>query len=308
MEFVRQRFWVDSDVGTVFWHDHALGRVTWPHGGFGTIVIEPVGSTYHDPKTGKQVRSGPLVDIRTAEPVGFGVNGSFRELVVQLNDTVPHTVNIVTEGNPPGQPIEVALEAGRRCRSPCRKKIPMSPMAFPEGTHTTGGGLNFKVEPISSRLAFNPDTSKLFSSEVHGDPYTPMVRAYLGDTVVFVCYRRWPTRRWSGRCQAIPISPSDMPAMPIGKIPSTSALPSGTTSSCPRPRTRGCAGDYIHLNGRVSKFSEVRWHHACWTRRCRTFRSCRQAIAVEMKFRNRLGCPADAPVKAFNVVAMDYPG
>ena len=56
VEFVRQRFWVDSDVGTVFWHDHALGRVTWPHGGFGTIVIEPVGSTYHDPKTGKQVR------------------------------------------------------------------------------------------------------------------------------------------------------------------------------------------------------------------------------------------------------------
>ena len=35
VEFVRQRFWVDADVGTVFWHDHALGRVTWPHGGFG---------------------------------------------------------------------------------------------------------------------------------------------------------------------------------------------------------------------------------------------------------------------------------
>ena len=29
VEFVRQRFWVDSDVGTVFWHDHALGRITW---------------------------------------------------------------------------------------------------------------------------------------------------------------------------------------------------------------------------------------------------------------------------------------
>ena len=51
--------------------------------------------------------------LRTAEPVGYGVNGSFRELMVQLNDTVPHTVNIVTEGNPPGQPIEVALEAGK---------------------------------------------------------------------------------------------------------------------------------------------------------------------------------------------------
>ena len=53
VEFVRQRFWVDADVGTVFWHDHAFGATTWPHGGFGTFIAEPVGSTYHDPKTGK---------------------------------------------------------------------------------------------------------------------------------------------------------------------------------------------------------------------------------------------------------------
>ena len=83
------------------------GATTWPHGGFGTLIVEPVGSTYHDPKTGKEIRSGPIADIRTVEPVGYGVNGSFRELMVQVHDTVPHTVNIVTAGNPPGQPIEV---------------------------------------------------------------------------------------------------------------------------------------------------------------------------------------------------------
>ena len=32
VEYVRQRFWVDSDVGSVFWHDHAFGGTTWPHG------------------------------------------------------------------------------------------------------------------------------------------------------------------------------------------------------------------------------------------------------------------------------------
>ena len=122
------------------------------------MIIEPVGSTYHDPKTGKQIRSGPLADIRTAEPVGYGVNGSFRELMVQLNDTVPHTVNIVTAGNPPGQPIEVALEAGKTVSFPMPEIIPMTPMAFLNGgTHTTGGGLNFKAEPISGRLTANPD-------------------------------------------------------------------------------------------------------------------------------------------------------
>src|SRR5216684_3820347 len=64
--------------------------------GFGTLIVEPAGSTYHDPKTGKPIRSGPIADIHTVEPVGYGVNGSFRELMVQVHDTVPHTVNIVT--------------------------------------------------------------------------------------------------------------------------------------------------------------------------------------------------------------------
>ena len=53
------------------------------------------------------------------------------------------------------------------------------------GTHTTGGALNFRAEPFAQRLANNPDPSKIFSSAVHGDPSTAMVRAYLGDAIVF---------------------------------------------------------------------------------------------------------------------------
>ena len=60
----------------------------------------------------ERVEIALVADIRTVEPVGYAVNGSFRELMVQVHDTVPHTVNVVTAGNPPGQPIEVALEAG----------------------------------------------------------------------------------------------------------------------------------------------------------------------------------------------------
>ncbi|HSG06663.1 MAG TPA: multicopper oxidase domain-containing protein, partial [Nitrospiria bacterium] len=72
VEYVRYRYWVDSDLGTVFWHDHALGGTTWPHGAVGGMIVEPFGSTYHDPKTGEQVRSGPVVDVHTTEPVGYG--------------------------------------------------------------------------------------------------------------------------------------------------------------------------------------------------------------------------------------------
>ena len=52
-EFVRYRWWVDADVGLVFWHDHAFGATTWPHGGIGSTIVEPWGSVYRDPKTGK---------------------------------------------------------------------------------------------------------------------------------------------------------------------------------------------------------------------------------------------------------------
>src|SRR5262245_23545668 len=48
-EFVRYRWWVDVDMGTVFWHDHAFGATTWPHGGFGVTLVEP---------------SDPLITIR----------------------------------------------------------------------------------------------------------------------------------------------------------------------------------------------------------------------------------------------------
>ena len=129
------------------------GAMTWAHGGFGTMIIEPVGSTYHDPKTGKEIRSGPDCRYPHIEPVGYGVNGSFRELMVQVHDTVPHTVNIVTAGNPPGQPIEVALEAGKTMSFHDAGEVYMSPMPFLNGgTHTTGSGLNFRAEPIASAV------------------------------------------------------------------------------------------------------------------------------------------------------------
>ena len=113
VEYVWQRFWADVDVGTTFWHDHAFGGTTWPHGAVGTIIIEPYGSTWHNAKTGERIRTGPIADIRNTEKIGHDVAGSFREYMLHIQDTVPHTVNVVTAGNPPGQPVEVALEAGR---------------------------------------------------------------------------------------------------------------------------------------------------------------------------------------------------
>ena len=311
VEFVRQRLWADSDVGTVFWHDHAFGATTWPHGGFGTLIVEPVGSTYHDPKSGKEIRSGPVADIRTAEPVGYGVNGSFRELMVQVHDTVPHTVNIVTAGNPPGQPVEVALEAGKTVSFMMPEKIAMTPMPFLNGgTHTTGSGLNFRAEPIAQRLANNPDPSQLFNSAIHGDPDTPLLRAYVGDTMVFrllhtlmnetmvwtLSGHTFLSERYAGdanRKYSIHIGIAERYDLVVPQAGGPRLQP----------------GDYIHFNGRSSKFSEGGWgivrvldKEIPDLKKLPAGYSGRDEIPKAQPV-----CPDDAPVKTFNVVAQDLP-
>ena len=310
VEFVRYRWWVDVDLGTVFWHDHAFGATTWPHGGFGSVIIEPYGSTYHDPKSGKQVYSGPIADIHTTEPIGYGVNGSFRELMVSIHDTVPHTVNTIMAGNPPGQPIEVALEAGKTVSFAMPEHILAAPNPYINGgTHTTGSGLNFRAAPFAQRLSNNPDTSKLFSSAVHGDPGTPLLRAYVGDTVVFrllhqlmneshvwtISGHTFLTERYAGdanRKNSIHVGIAERYDL-VTKAGGFQGMP----------------GDYIHFNGRSSHFAEGGWG---------IVRVLDKAVAdlkplpsgtksADIPVVAKSVCPADAPVKTFNVVSMDRP-
>ena len=68
-------------------------------------------------------------------------------------------------------------------------------------------------------------------------------------------------------------------------------------------------GDYIHFNGRSSKFSEGAWgilrvldKEAPDLQKLPAGYSRRDEIPKPMAV-----CPADAPAKRFNVVAMDYP-
>ncbi len=311
VEFVRSRLWADADVGTVFWHDHAFPLTTWSHGGFGTLIIEPIGSTYHDPKTGEPIRSGPIADIRTVEPVGYGTSGSFRELMVQVHDTVPATANLVVEGNPPGQPVKIALKAGETVSFRMPESIAVTPMPFLNGgTHTTGSGLNFRGEPIAKRLANNPDASNIFSSRIHGDPSTPLLRAYLGDTVVFrllhtamnetttwtLSGHTFLTERYAGnasRKNSIHVGIAERYDLVVPQAGGPQQMP----------------GDYLYFNGRSSHFSGGAWgilrvldNEVSDLKKLPSGNSSRDAIPTPPKS----VCPDEAPVKSFNVVAMDH--
>ena len=86
-EFIQYRWYPDVLLDNIFWHDHVDGIHGWGHGLVGQLIVEPKGSTYHDPKTGAQVDSGTLVDIHTTSPLVPGlVNGSFRELALWTID------------------------------------------------------------------------------------------------------------------------------------------------------------------------------------------------------------------------------
>lgn len=309
-EFVRYRYWVDADYGTVFWHDHAFGATTWPHGGFGATIVEPYGSTYHDPVNGKLVYSGPVADIHTNEPVGAGVHGSFRELMVSIHDTVPHTVNVIQAGNPPGQPIEVALEAGKTISFQMPERILNTPNPYLNGgTHTTGSGFNFRAEPFAQRLVNNPDTSKLFSSAIHGDPDTPLLRAYTGDTIVFRLLHQlmneshvWTLAGHTFLTERYAADANRKYSIHVGIAERYDLVTKAGGF-------QGMPGDYIHFNGRSSHFAEGGWGII------RVLEKEVPDLKPLPKGTNPLGipatpksvCPADAPVKTFNVVAMDRP-
>ena len=44
-------------------------------------------------------------------------------------------------------------------------------------------GLNYSSEPLQQRLESDPDTSKVFRADTHGDPSTPVMEAFAGDGV-----------------------------------------------------------------------------------------------------------------------------
>ncbi len=311
VEFVRQRFYPDADVGTVFCHDHAFGGTTWPHGAVCTFLIEPIGSTWHDAKTGEPIRTGPVADIHTSSRVGHDVAGSFRELLLHIQDTVPHTVNVVTAGNPPGQPVEVALEAGKTISFIMPENIKMTPMPFLNGgTHTTGGAFNIRAEPFAQRLANNPDHSQIFNSRIHGDPSTPMIRAYLGDTVVFrmldVTMNESNVFTLSGHTfwsERYASDASRKHSLHIGIAERYDFV----IPDAGGPRRQ--AGDYIFFNGRNSHFSEGSWGiMRVLDKEVSDLQPLPNQAYGNEGIPERLPvCPQQAPVKTFNVVAMDYP-
>jgi len=299
VEFVRYRWYGDVDVGLVYWHDHNFGN--WIHGFFGSTIVEPAMSTYHDPVTGKEIRSGNIADIHTTEPVSTQVTGSFREIVMHIQDTVIRTSNRITLD----QDISKAPAGSGAVKFP----DDIRPVAIPYlngGEATTGSAYGMRAEPLNIRLLNNSDPSQLFSSKVHGDPDTWMLRAYLGDPIVVrtLVGSANEMHTWHITGHWFPMERYGEKAIPRNTIHiSIAERYDLAIPAAGGPQRK--PGDYPYYSGRASHFAEGSWGiFRVLDKPAKDLQPLpgRESIPEPAKDI----CPVDAPVKTFNVDAINH--
>lgn len=152
-ETLIERFFLDEELRTVFFHDHLYANSHQQHGVFGALLVEEAGATFHDIRTGRKINYGTKAVIK--RPDGT----SFREFALFVHD--------------------FALLFDRDGKA-------LNPPEVP-GSYDDPGvmGINYRCEPMRERLKKHSDPAYIFSSLVHGDPATPVFRAYAGERVVF---------------------------------------------------------------------------------------------------------------------------
>lgn len=285
VEFVRHDWFSDVSTGTVFFHTHIDWRF-WPHGMFGMHLVEPRGSTHHHPVTGAELRSGAIADIHVP-PGGEsaeGITGSFREVALALGEYVSNAI-----------PVDA-------------NDIPILPAAT----------VNLRAQPLASRLLADP--ARAFSSVRHGDPNTPLPRAYVGDPMLIRLlgvHENGAALRLSG--MRVPteenlISGAGMGDTILSGVSERSDIPVRAGAGEPSKH----AGDFLYYNS-ISRY----WQAGAWglIRFHDTLRADLRPLPDRAAPQNGLGfpqlgftgqnpppavepgqpCPADAPLRRYDV-------
>lgn len=150
-ETLIERFYANEELHTVFFHDHLSANTHQQHGVFGGLIIEPTGSSYFDPFTGEELRSGTKAVIRRADGT------EFREFLLFVHD------------------FALLFD---------KDNEPLNPPQVPGSPDDPGVmGINYRCEPLRERLSQGVDPAYVFLSD-HGDPATPLLETYAGDPMV----------------------------------------------------------------------------------------------------------------------------
>ncbi len=194
-----QRWWADPIrdqtgrnrlVGTSFSHDHFSPSSHQQHGLYAGVAVEPKDSTWKDSETGELLGrrddGGPMP--ATAVIIPPEEKNAFRELNVAFAD---FALLYDRRGNP------INIPGDELAPLPIAVKNPDRPFVEAISQDDPGGMLlNYRNEPIPLRIGewrdgrFRQRNDKkgrmenVFRSDIHGDPFTPLIRAYQGDKVV----------------------------------------------------------------------------------------------------------------------------
>lgn len=147
----------DREYGTCILQSFGDMRNHRYHGLFGAVVIEPAGAQWYENFTKKK---NPFAEQAVITAPG---EETFREYVlfiqngIRLLDAQGNLIR--TAAGHGGDPVE-AEDTGEK-------------------------GYNYRSERFANRLSRDTRIWKVFSSKVHGDPATPLWKAYSGDRVIF---------------------------------------------------------------------------------------------------------------------------
>ena len=192
-----QRWWADPLVNTagkdrtirtVFTHDHFGPSSHQHHGLYGALVVEPRDSTW------TKLDGTPLGGRPDGGPTSFAANiipppeeqKPFREFNLAFADFAIVYTHDLQPVNPPGRKqadLPIAIE-------PTPEPHPEAISAADPGTQL----VNYRNEPIPLRVGEEGedghfqqkpgpagDLANVFNSNVHNDPFTPLLQAYEGD-------------------------------------------------------------------------------------------------------------------------------
>ncbi len=167
---ITYRWYTDEPLGTTVLWDFADLRSNRHHGSYGQLVIEPAESVVLTNDTGEPIPTEP--ECMVTNPRG-GRLPDFRENALLFADG-----QYIVRGGPNGNCVIPPDGEDDDGDAPCTQL----------GDSEDHGyfGINYRAEPFARRFERGPDDPHLvYSSEVHGDPSTPVLQAVLNDPVTF---------------------------------------------------------------------------------------------------------------------------
>lgn len=150
-------WYADQEYGACILQSFGDMRNHRYHGLFGAVIVEPAGAAWYRNFTKK---IDPFAEQAVITALGVE---SFREYAVFIQNGIrllDAQENLIqTAAAESGEPVD-AEDTGEK-------------------------GYNYHSERFANRLKKDPRVWKVFSSKIHGDPSTPIWKAYSGDRVIF---------------------------------------------------------------------------------------------------------------------------